>query len=303
MIIDRMRPKVSVCVMAYNQERFIRQCLQSIVDQVTDFQFEVIVGDDCSQDGTRAIIEEFEARYPGMVKGLYQNPNVGPYKNYLDVHGMATGDYIAHMDGDDYALPGKLQTQSNYLDAHPECNLVWHRMCLENDKTGVKAEDLIDTNRLPKRGFTRADILKFMAIGLNSSKMYRREVREFAQTSFPAIDYFANVEQVGTGVASFAGCRPLGVYRVNIGIASSGHGTHICMKKTFMYFADKYPSYKKEISVAVTVLFLAALKNRNWARCRIYIQPLVKTFRLSTPFQIFKSLPIIRMLRMPSAVR
>jgi glycosyltransferase involved in cell wall biosynthesis len=53
-------PKVSVCVVSYNQEKYIRQCLQSIVDQATDFDFEVIVGDDFSTDGTRVIIEEFE---------------------------------------------------------------------------------------------------------------------------------------------------------------------------------------------------------------------------------------------------
>ena len=52
-------PKVSICVVTYNQEKFIGQCLQSIVDQVVNFDIEVIVADDCSTDGTRDIIKDF----------------------------------------------------------------------------------------------------------------------------------------------------------------------------------------------------------------------------------------------------
>ena len=62
-IMDRP-PKVSVCVVTYNQEKYIRQCLQSIVDQETDFDFEVIVADDCSTDRTSCIVQEFADKYP-----------------------------------------------------------------------------------------------------------------------------------------------------------------------------------------------------------------------------------------------
>ena len=56
-------PKVSVCVITFNHEKYIRQCLQSIVDQETNFDFEVIVGDDCSKDGTREVVQEFAGKY------------------------------------------------------------------------------------------------------------------------------------------------------------------------------------------------------------------------------------------------
>ena len=55
-------PKVSVCVVTYNQEKYVAQGLQSIVDQETDFDFEIIVGDDCSTDGTREILENFKEK-------------------------------------------------------------------------------------------------------------------------------------------------------------------------------------------------------------------------------------------------
>jgi len=110
-------PKVSVCVITYNQEKYIRQCLQSIVDQETDFDFEVIVGEDCSTDGTRAIVQEFSEKFPNIVKPIYQKKNIdGGGYNFLTVHRAARGEYVAHIDGDDFALPGKLQAQANILE-------------------------------------------------------------------------------------------------------------------------------------------------------------------------------------------
>ena len=60
--------KVSVCIVTYNQERYIAQCLQSIVDQVVGFDFEVLVSDDASSDRTPEIISEFARRYPNLIK-------------------------------------------------------------------------------------------------------------------------------------------------------------------------------------------------------------------------------------------
>lgn len=113
-------PKVSVCVLAYNHEKYIRQCLQSIVDQEVDFDFEVIVGDDCSTDGTRMILQEFVERYPTLIKVVQNKRNSGYFKNYMNTHSMATGMYVAHCDGDDYWYPGKLKWQAGFLDNNPD---------------------------------------------------------------------------------------------------------------------------------------------------------------------------------------
>lgn len=76
----KMAPKVSVCVVTYNQEKYIHECLQSLVDQETDFEFEVIVGDDGSTDGTRAVVVDFARKYPKIVKPLLHEKNNGPTK-------------------------------------------------------------------------------------------------------------------------------------------------------------------------------------------------------------------------------
>jgi glycosyltransferase involved in cell wall biosynthesis len=121
-------PKVSVCVITYNHERYIRQCLQSLVDQRADFAFEVIVGDDCSTDGTAVIVREFIEWYPTIVRGIFQPTNTLGITNNMDVHDAARGEYVAHVDGDDYALPGKLQRQADFLDAHKQSSFVCHRV-------------------------------------------------------------------------------------------------------------------------------------------------------------------------------
>jgi glycosyltransferase involved in cell wall biosynthesis len=299
----RGAPKVSVCVVTYNQEPYIRACLQSLVDQRTDFEFEVIVGDDCSTDGTAAIIKEFAERYPDIIQPLMHSPNIGAAKNYFSVHELARGEYIAHVDGDDFALPGKLQIQADYLDARPACNIVWHRMYVQNESTGVRAPDLIALDRLASNEFRRADILRLITIGMNSSKMYRAAVRDFTFPDFAVVDYFANVEKVGDGFASFASDQPLGVYRTGIGIATAGNGTRILLQKSFLYFAKKYPRYRGDIGCAALVLFVAAAKNRNWDVALRFARVLAVTLRVGTLVAAWKNREIISMLRIPPSVR
>src|SRR5690554_1321481 len=118
--------KVSVCVVTYNQEKYIAECLQSLVDQETDFPFEIIVGEDCSTDRTRDIVEEFALKYPDLIVRNYQDKNVGPTKNVFSTYALARGKYIAHMDGDDYALPNKLKRQVELLEANPRCFISSH---------------------------------------------------------------------------------------------------------------------------------------------------------------------------------
>lgn len=68
-----MTPKVSVIVLTYNQEKLIGRTLDSIIAQECDFPFEIIVGEDCSTDGTLTVCREYEARYPGIIR-LCQQP-------------------------------------------------------------------------------------------------------------------------------------------------------------------------------------------------------------------------------------
>ena len=67
--------KVSVCVVTYNQENYIGECLESLVNQVTNFRYEIIVGEDCSTDGTRAIVQRYVEKYPDLIVPLFYKNN------------------------------------------------------------------------------------------------------------------------------------------------------------------------------------------------------------------------------------
>jgi glycosyltransferase involved in cell wall biosynthesis len=288
--------KVSICVLTYNQGTFIRQCLQSLVDQDTNFNYEIIVSDDYSTDDTRSVIVEFQKRYPDKIKTIFHEENIGAYNNFMHTHKMAIGEYIAHMDGDDYALPGKLQIQSDFLDKNPSCNLLWHPMKIIYPDGTVQEKNEISNPSFYKISFSRKDLLKFIAIGGNSSKMYRKAVRDFNIPPFEVVDYFANVEQVGEGYATFSGDTPLGVYRAGIGIASSGSKTREILAKCFLYFFDKYPEHRLQINVAVLTYLIADFKNSRptkWLFLRVYL----KTFKFLSVFELLRSLKVINMMR------
>ena len=121
---------VSVLCTAYNHEEYIRDALESIVTQQTDFPFELLVNDDASTDGTAAIIREYAEKYPDIVRPFYQEKNL--YSQDIDIYYAvffpnARGKYVAFCEGDDYWTdPEKLQLQADWLDAHPDYSACVH---------------------------------------------------------------------------------------------------------------------------------------------------------------------------------
>ena len=116
---------LSVAVITYNQEEYIAQTLDSILSQKHNYPYEIVVGEDCSQDGTKKIIEEYVEKYPNIIKPLYNNPNKGLIKNYFNVIAHCQGKYIMECAGDDYWLPGKVKTQIKYMENNPDVGMCY----------------------------------------------------------------------------------------------------------------------------------------------------------------------------------
>lgn len=120
-------PKVSVAMITYNHERFISQAIESVLMQQTDFPVELVIGEDCSKDGTRAIVVEYAQRYPERIRLLLPERNLGIMPNFIATLKACNGRYVALCEGDDYWTdPHKLQKQVEFLDAHPECSMCFH---------------------------------------------------------------------------------------------------------------------------------------------------------------------------------
>lgn len=129
---------VSVCVITYNHCNYIRQCLDGILMQQTNFPFEIIVNDDCSTDGTAEIVKDYELKYPQLFKVTYQTEN----QYSKGVRGMfprfcfprTRGKYIALCEGDDYWTdPLKLQKQVKILETDDTYGCVYTRYKTVNE--------------------------------------------------------------------------------------------------------------------------------------------------------------------------
>jgi glycosyltransferase involved in cell wall biosynthesis len=156
MKVIEKKPKVSVCVVTYNQEQYIRKCLQSIVDQETDFEFEVIVGDDCSTDRTKEIINYFINLHPKKVKYFGQKKNVGPFKNLIDTCEKAKGNFIAHCDGDDFWLPNKLQAQIDFLEKNNDISGVFTNAVIGRNLINPVSDKITDISDALETIFTKS---------------------------------------------------------------------------------------------------------------------------------------------------
>lgn len=119
--------KVSVLLITYNHEPFLSQAVESVLAQQTDFEYEILIAEDCSTDNTRRIAKEFAARYPDRIRLSLSESNVGTNAVILRGLADARGEYVALLDGDDYwSSPEKLRLQARFLDDHPECSMCYH---------------------------------------------------------------------------------------------------------------------------------------------------------------------------------
>lgn len=133
--------KVTVYLSTYNQEEYVAQALDSILMQKTTFDFEIIAADDCSTDGTQAIILDYQRRFPGKIVTYFTDPNVGGCRKLTDCidAGLFRGEYLAWLEGDDYWLgEDRLQTLVDFLDANPEYSRVAHqRIIIDENNTQI----------------------------------------------------------------------------------------------------------------------------------------------------------------------
>jgi glycosyltransferase involved in cell wall biosynthesis len=120
-------PKVSVCMVTYNQQQYIAQAIDSVLAQQTDFAVEIVIGEDCSTDGTRAIVEEYARRHPDRIRLLPPERNLGGKANFMRTFAECRGEYAAILEGDDYwTNPHKLQTQVDLLDKRRDWAICFH---------------------------------------------------------------------------------------------------------------------------------------------------------------------------------
>lgn len=157
-----MNVKVSVLTTTYNHELFIAQNIIGVLAQQTDFDIEHIIGEDCSPDGTRAVVESYWRQRPDIIKPILRERNVGRRQNFIECFHACQGKYIAILEGDDYwTASHKLQVQADFLDANPDFAVCFHALehrfeggsqpqrVNRRDRSRYTLEDLLESNFVP----------------------------------------------------------------------------------------------------------------------------------------------------------
>ena len=210
-----MNPKVSVSIITYNAENYIEDVLESVISQQTNFEFEIVIGDDASSDKTQSILKSYHENYHRLIKLVLHGENVGANQNYLDTLAQCKGQYIAHLDGDDLMLPNKLQIQFDFLEENNLISACFHNMRVFEDQTNKLIRYY---NNSKKRKYITFDELISEGAGLcHSSKMFRRTSIEDINLKLPTtivFDWLMHIIHARHGDVAYID-QVLGEYRNN----------------------------------------------------------------------------------------
>jgi len=218
-LIENLIPKASIFMMVYNHEKYLEVALKSILFQKCNFDFEIVIGEDNSKDGSRDLLLDYANRFPGKFKLLLHDENIGAQKNQMRVFDNCIGKYIAMCEGDDYWTdPLKLQKQVDFLEANPDYVLCFHEVnVLKSD--GNIVEDFI--TKVPENYETIESLATFGNYIHTPSVVFRNIIRKFPfefELS-PIGDYFLYMLLAEHGKLKFLK-EKMAVYRFESGIYS-----------------------------------------------------------------------------------
>lgn len=222
-------------MITYNQERYIAQALESVLMQRTRFQFELVIGEDCSTDGTAAIVREYHKRYPDIVRPLLAERNLGMLSNAARTLMACRGEYVATIEGDDYwTCPDKLQTQADLLDAHPDVHICGH--AVEFHYQDQQRPPLVFPGR-PTAFYGIEDLIRENFLPTSSVVFRNRACEQLPDWFFQLKlgDWPLHLLHARSGKIGFIQ-QPMGVYRIHGGGVWSTRGELFAMREKIRLF-------------------------------------------------------------------
>jgi len=147
--INLIDPLVSICIPAYQHEKYIAQCIESVLSQETDFPFEILIGEDDSTDGTRGICMKYAEEHPDRIrlflrksenKMIRNGKKIGRL-NHLGLYGSARGEFLCICDGDDYWVDNsKIQHQLDLMRQYPEASICITNTILDGENSPMTTD-------------------------------------------------------------------------------------------------------------------------------------------------------------------
>jgi glycosyltransferase involved in cell wall biosynthesis len=211
--------KVTVVIVTYNHERFIGKALESVIVQQANFDFEIVISEDCSTDATRHIVLDWKKRYPDRIRLILSEQNIHNNEVVARAFRVARGTYIALLDGDDFwTCSQKLQLQADFLDRNPQCSMCCHNAEIANDR-GVEVPRRYWVSVGQKPESSLEDIWRGNFIP-TCSTMFRNgilpEIPSWYATMFPITDWPLYILYAEHGKIGYID-RSMGAYRLHAG--------------------------------------------------------------------------------------
>ena len=174
-----VRPLVSVLMITWNHESHISQAIESILKQRCNFPIELIIGEDASQDQTREICVHYQKRYPGIIRLVIADENVGMHRNLARIWCRARGKYIAFCEGDDYWVdPEKLSKQTAWMEDRLKYTLCGtYTQKIIKDKNGSWTKDGIIGPPEVKEQYTMEDLIPNYTSHFSSVMVRKESIR------------------------------------------------------------------------------------------------------------------------------
>jgi Glycosyl transferase family 2 len=215
-------PKASVVLLGHEHSRFVAQAIESVLIQRAPFPFEVVIGEDCSRDNTRAIVESYAERHPETIKTVFPESNVGYGEMLHRALDLSSGEFIAYLDADDYwTSPAKLARQVEFLEQNRDCSSCFHDVSLIYDDAGVPSGAV--SPGLREDRFSFEQIVRECFIP-SLSAVFRREVAEVLPDwayELAGVDWLIHIRAAELGALGYIP-QPLAAYRVHGGGMFSG---------------------------------------------------------------------------------
>lgn len=210
-------PLVSVVLRTYGHAPFIAQAIESVLIQQAPFSYELVIGEDCSTDGTREIVRAYAERYPQLIQAELPEQNLGHGLILQRAIEATRGRYIAYLDGDDYwTSADKLRRQVAYLEAEPDCRSCFHDVSLVYDAAGMPSGGLSPGLAEAKLGLE--DIVAECFVPAPSMLFHREVIEGFPAWAYESawIDWVIHIKAAQLGPLGYIPA-PLAAYRVHDG--------------------------------------------------------------------------------------
>ncbi len=175
-------PLVSVCMITYGHEAFIKKAIEGILSQQTSFNFELIIADDCSPDNTELVVNKLLSEHSkaDQVTYIRHKENLGMYENFLFALNACNSTYMALCEGDDYWTdPNKLQKQIDFLEANLD-----YEVCFTNIKVVDANDNLVKKQLIPSHRKTTFEQRHLPTWAPTLTRVFRN--RDFNQ-AFPNV--------------------------------------------------------------------------------------------------------------------